>query len=190
MRHLFCRHLFNQAVMPPVRAGSPTVASPVVGYPKRPPLYGIIGFISFHGNQNRCLVPTHPAFRAPLGQAQVIRLFHRTVHNDFIQARNFLKPLIAEGKQFYRAPSYRIVRLVYLLIQAELGHYDWIESEIRSLKRVIQNDRQSYRTEKLLFQFIQLYPLPAYEKKPASPLDSVEKENRTFKNRSVRTAIT
>lgn len=84
--------------------------------------------------------------------------------NDFIQARNFLKPLIAEGKQFYRAPSYRIVRLVYLLIQAELDHYDRIESEIRSLKREIQNDRQNYRTEKLLFQFIQLYPLPAYEK--------------------------
>ena len=54
--------------------------------------------------------------------------------------------------------------LVNLLLQAELGNYDFFENEIISIKRNIRFEKQTYITEKLIFKFIQGYPLPSYEK--------------------------
>jgi hypothetical protein len=61
-------------------------------------------------------------------------------------------------------PSFRTARLINLLIQAEAGNYDFMENEINSIKRSIRHEKQVYQTEKLVFRFVSLYPLPVYEK--------------------------
>ena len=46
------------------------------------------------------------------------------------------------------------------ILQAELGNYDYFENEIKSIKRSSSFETKQYITEKLLFKFIQSYPLP------------------------------
>lgn len=82
---------------------------------------------------------------------------------DFSQARKYMKKVFSSGKLFYAQPSYKIIRLVNLLLQAELGNYDFFENEINSIKRNIGFEKQVYNTEKLIFKFVQDYPLPSYE---------------------------
>ena len=83
---------------------------------------------------------------------------------DYVQARKYMKKIFSLGKLFCAFPSYKIARLVNLLLQAELGNYDFFENEIISIKRNIRFEKQTYITEKLIFKFIQGYPLPSYEK--------------------------
>lgn len=68
------------------------------------------------------------------------------------------------GKLFYPLPSYKITRLVNLILQAELGNYDYLENEILSIKRNLHHEKQAYITEKLVFRFVSDYPLPLFEK--------------------------
>lgn len=82
-------------------------------------------------------------------------------------ARKCMKRIFSSGKLFSPFPSYKLVRLINLLLQAESGNYDFFENEILSIKRNINYERQSYQTEKLLFKFVQSYPLPTYGKSRA-----------------------
>lgn len=79
-------------------------------------------------------------------------------------ARKQMKNIFGSGKLFYALPSYKIARLINLLLQAELGNFDFFENEINSIKRNIRFEKQVYSTEKVLFKFVQAYPLPSYEK--------------------------
>lgn len=80
------------------------------------------------------------------------------------KARKSMKKIFGSGKLFHALPSYKTARLINLLIQAESGNYDFFENEINSIKRNIRYEKQTYRTEKLLFRFVMAYPLPAYQK--------------------------
>ena len=51
-----------------------------------------------------------------------------------------------------------------MLIQAELGNYDFFTNEINSIKRTIRYEKQIYITEKLLFRFLSAHPLPIYKR--------------------------
>ncbi len=75
-----------------------------------------------------------------------------------------MKKILGSGKSFHTLPSYKTARLVNLLIQAELGNYDFFANEISSIKRTIGYEKQVYITEKLLFRFLMAYPLPIYKK--------------------------
>lgn len=81
-----------------------------------------------------------------------------------VKARKSMKKILASGKSFHTLPSYKTARLVNLLIQAELGNYDFFTNEINAIKRMIGNEKQVYITEKLLFRFLMAHPLPAYRK--------------------------
>lgn len=83
---------------------------------------------------------------------------------DLGKSRKYMKKIFGSGKVFYGLPSYKVARLVNLLIQAESGHYDFFENEIPAIKRNLPFEKQVYTTEKLLFKFVQSYPLPVYEK--------------------------
>lgn len=83
---------------------------------------------------------------------------------DYGRTRKYMKKIFSSGKLYHAFPSYKIARLVNLLFQAELGNYDFFENEITSIKRNIRFERHTYTTEKLLFKFVQDYPLPTYEK--------------------------
>lgn len=79
---------------------------------------------------------------------------------DLKEARKNMKKILSSGKSLYIFPTYRIARLVNLILQAELGNYDYFENEIKSIKRSSSFETKQYITEKLLFKFIQSYPLP------------------------------
>lgn len=83
---------------------------------------------------------------------------------EFDEARKLMKKIISSGKLFFSLPSYKTVRLVNLLLQAELKNLDFLENEIKSIKRNIGFEKQVYITEKLIFKFVSNYPLPIYEK--------------------------
>ena len=80
------------------------------------------------------------------------------------QARKNMKKIFSSGKLFHALPSYKTARLINLLVQAESGNYDFFENEINSIKRNIRYEKQTYKTEKLLFRFVMAYPLPTYHK--------------------------
>lgn len=84
--------------------------------------------------------------------------------NDMNNARKNMKKIFSSGKLFYTLPSFKTARLINLLIQAELRNYDFFENEIASIKRNINYEKHTYRTEKLLFRFVMAYPLPSYHK--------------------------
>lgn len=61
-----------------------------------------------------------------------------------------MKKILSSGKSLYIFPTYRIARLVNLILQAELGNYDYFENEIKSIKRSSSFETKQYITEKLL----------------------------------------
>ncbi|WP_287622517.1 hypothetical protein, partial [Parabacteroides sp.] len=65
---------------------------------------------------------------------------------DYVQARKYMKKIFSLGKLFCAFPSYKTARLVNLLLQAELGNYDFFENEIISIKRNIRFEKQTYIT--------------------------------------------
>jgi effector-binding domain-containing protein len=83
---------------------------------------------------------------------------------EYVPARKSMKIIFSSGKLYHVLPPYKTARLVNLILQAELGNYDFFENEINSIKRNIRYEKQVYATEKLLFKFVQAYPLPSYEK--------------------------
>lgn len=78
------------------------------------------------------------------------------------QARKSMKKILGFGKAFYMLPSYKTVRLVNLILQTELGNYDFIDTEMQAIKRNMQHEKQAYQTEKLVFKYIQNSQLPIY----------------------------
>lgn len=77
------------------------------------------------------------------------------------EARKQMKKILSAGKILSNFPLYKSVRLINLILQVELGNYDLIDSEIISMKRNLNNEKQQYMTEKVLFKFLKKYPLPA-----------------------------
>ena len=80
------------------------------------------------------------------------------------KARKSMKKILGSGKSFHTLPSYKTARLINLIIQSELGNYDFFANEISSIKRTIGYEKQVYITEKLLFRFLMAHPLPIYRK--------------------------
>lgn len=83
--------------------------------------------------------------------------------NKFVEAHKMIKNILAEGKIFQQLPLFRVVRLINLMIKAELGDLNYVENEIIALKRNLTSERLS-KTEKIVFKFVQAYPLPQYQK--------------------------
>lgn len=83
---------------------------------------------------------------------------------DYVQARKYMKKIFSLGKVILRISFLQDSKIGKSFTQAELGNYDFFENEIISIKRNIRFEKQTYITEKLIFKFIQGYPLPSYEK--------------------------
>lgn len=93
---------------------------------------------------------------------QLLLLLNQTVlhmaEGRLAQARGAMTRIWEGGQVFSHFPGFRTVRLVNLLLQAECGHYDFVESEIKSIRRAASIGNDSL--ERLVFQFVRLYPLP------------------------------
>lgn len=85
-------------------------------------------------------------------------------NNEPKKARRKMRLIMQEGKLFQIYPLYRTSRLLSLIIDVELHDYELLENEIRSIKRAIRSESQSYMTENLVFKFILQCPIPKYEK--------------------------
>ena len=78
------------------------------------------------------------------------------------EARKQMRKILASGKLLHAFPDYRAARLVNLLLLAEAGDYDRVAYEVASFRREIRGEKgqPQYAMEKLLFRFVQAYPLP------------------------------
>lgn len=83
--------------------------------------------------------------------------------NKFADAHKMIKKILLEGKIFQPLALFRVVRLINLMIKAELGDLNYVENEIIALKRNLTSGRLS-KTEKIVFKFVGSYPLPQYHK--------------------------
>lgn len=80
-------------------------------------------------------------------------------NDHFHKAHKFLSQIIIQGKNYYYLPLYRTIRLVNLMILYQLGDFDLIRYEIRSVKRILSGTEIGYKIEHLLLRFF-LKPLP------------------------------
>ena len=95
---------------------------------------------------------------------------------NYQEARKNMKKITGSGKMFYMLPTYRYARLLNLLLQAELKNYNFLENEIKSMKRDIRYEKNLYNTEKLLFKFIMRHHLLDQAKKREQLQKQLRKE--------------
>lgn len=73
------------------------------------------------------------------------------------EARKAMAGILGMGQALSHFPAYRVVRLSNLLLQAESGHFDYIENEIKSVRRSAPFEKNT--SEKLIFRFVRSCPL-------------------------------
>jgi hypothetical protein len=86
-----------------------------------------------------------------------ISLYTSLIHigmRNFKAAQKTLMNVIIRGKSFYTFPLYRTIRLVNLIIQYEIGNFDVIRFESRSIKREISKTEKAYKVEHLMLNFL------------------------------------
>jgi len=97
-------------------------------------------------------------------------------NSSYQKAHKFLSQIIIRGKTYYYLPLYRTIRLVNLMILYQLGDFDLIRYEIRSIKRDLSVTEKGYKIERFLLRFL-LKKMPAVKSKR---LDLWEKVSREF----------
>jgi hypothetical protein len=73
---------------------------------------------------------------------------------EFTKARKMINQIISGDKKFFSVPLLRTVRLVNLMIMYELNEFDYIEFEVRSIKREIQNKERTYQIELMMLKLL------------------------------------
>ncbi|MHA4811137.1 hypothetical protein ACX0G9_23725 [Flavitalea flava] len=80
-------------------------------------------------------------------------------NKDMGAAHHYLSKVLLDSRRYYNLPIYQTFRLIHLLVQYELNNDDFIEAEIRSVRRGMKNSRsKTYQLEKIIFRFIRLSP--------------------------------
>lgn len=135
-------------------------------------IYGIAGFLNngeFEKAEAEKKKYEHSLFKKmhlldPYKQAEVY-LYSAIIFigkGDMNKAHKELNKVLLEKKAYYHLPFYRTFRLLHLLVHYELGNHDYIEYEIRSLKRTLKKEyKKSYLVERIVFRFLQQQPLPS-----------------------------
>lgn len=73
---------------------------------------------------------------------------------EFIKAKKMIRLIISGDRKAFSVPLFRTVRLVNLIIMYELNDTDYIEFEVRSIKREIQNKEKTYQIEELMLKIL------------------------------------
>jgi hypothetical protein len=90
--------------------------------------------------------------------AAVIHLYNK----DFDKSRFFLNKVLQDNVLYNNLPIFQTFRLIRLLLYYELGQFDILPYEIRSIKRKYKTTNTvNYILEKIVFKFISTNPLPA-----------------------------
>jgi hypothetical protein len=96
-------------------------------------------------------------------------------NSSYQKAHKFLSQIIIRGKTYYYLPLYRTIRLVNLMILYQLGDFDLIRYEIRSIKRDLSVTEKGYKIERFLLRFL-LKKLPAVKSRRQELWEKVHKE--------------
>jgi hypothetical protein len=92
-----------------------------------------------------------------LSRRAEISLYRSLVYIGYRKFKEADKTLISEivrENKIYTLPLYRTIRLVDLIIHYELGNFDFIHFESRSIKRKIPNVDKGYRVEKMMLRLL------------------------------------
>jgi hypothetical protein len=93
------------------------------------------------------------------------------------KAHQELNHILLKSKLFQSLPIYRTFRLIHLMVHFELGNNDYIQHEIRSIKRGLNGyDHKSYLLEKIIFKFLMIEQLPSLAKEKTILWKKIEKE--------------
>ena len=72
--------------------------------------------------------------------------------NEFVKARKTISQIISGDKKLFSVPLLRTVRLVNMMVLYELHEFDYIEFEVRSIKREIHNKEKTYQIELMMLK--------------------------------------
>jgi len=75
--------------------------------------------------------------------------------SDYANAKKIINKVVVAKKNVFSVSMVRTIRLINLMIRYELEEFDYIEPEIRLIRREIQNSKHNYRTEKMVLKVIQ-----------------------------------
>lgn len=101
---------------------------------------------------------------------------------DYSKARKIINQIMMSEKSVFTLPLFKTIRLVNLMILYELKEFDYIEFEVRSVKREIQNKEKTYQIELLMLKLFNK-PLDSLSKKERVSLwDKIEPELKSFQN--------
>jgi hypothetical protein len=84
---------------------------------------------------------------------------------DYKKAHKYLSMIMLKGKNYYYMPLYRTIRLVNLMILYELGDFNLISYETRSIKREMKDYDKGYQMEKTMLNFLNKQNIPATQRK-------------------------
>jgi hypothetical protein len=79
---------------------------------------------------------------------------------DYKKAHKFLNMIILKRKNYYYMPLYRTIRLVNLMILNEIGDFNLISYETRSIKREMKDIDKGYQIEKTMLSFLNKQNIP------------------------------
>jgi hypothetical protein len=100
-----------------------------------------------------------------IGKQAEIYLYQALVHlgnDDINQAHNCIEQVLQQSSLYSSLPIYRTFRLVHLLIQYELGNYEYIRYETRAFRRNLQPDsKRSYLLERTVIKFLSSGEVPS-----------------------------
>jgi hypothetical protein len=80
---------------------------------------------------------------------------------DYKKAHKFLNMIILKRKNYYYMPLYRTIRLVNLMILNEIGDFNLISYETRSIKREMKDFDKGYQIEKTMLSFLNKQNIPS-----------------------------
>jgi hypothetical protein len=85
--------------------------------------------------------------------------------NEPNKARKIITQITQNERKVFSLPLFTTIRLVKLMILYEQKEFDYMDFEIRSVKREIQNNEKSYQLEQILLKFLSKYPDELTEQK-------------------------
>lgn len=81
------------------------------------------------------------------------------------KARKIITRITQSERKVFSLPLFRTIRLVNLMVLYEQKEFDYMDFEIRSVKREIQNNEKSYQLEQVILKFLSKTPEELTEQK-------------------------
>lgn len=102
-------------------------------------------------------------------------------NNQIEVAKKCINQVVFKEMMFYHLPLYRPIRLLNLMLYYELKDFDFIDSEIRSIKRTIADSKESYKTERVIMSILKKQVLPFSEKNRKALWNKISPELEALK---------